>query len=124
MPASSSSAADAGCPESVTNTDRPRLCRSRAAAIPLRAIPTTSTMPLSQFQCRQTEQREDQRRDPETDNDLRFLPTLQLEVMMQRSHQKHAFAARLERHHLDHHGESLENKHAADEDQQQFVLDN
>ena len=48
---------------------------------------------------------------------------MQLEVVVQRRHAKHALARQLERRHLHDHRERFEHEHAADEHQQQFLLD-
>src|SRR6185503_5924810 len=107
---------------------------SSAAAIPLRAAPTTTTwrpttenasspMPSPQLQRRQTEQRKDDRRDQKTGDDLRLAPSDQLEVVMERRHLEHTFAGELEGGDLDDHRHPLEHEDAADDRQQQFLLD-
>src|SRR5436309_3541474 len=87
-------------------TIAPRSARSLAAAIPLRAAPTTVTrLPVtsnclaairpscsvsSQLQRRQAEQRKYDRHDDEPRDHLRFAPADQLEVMVQRRHLEHS----------------------------------
>src|SRR6185369_10322548 len=122
MPSLSSSERSGALPESVANTDFPRLCRSFAAATPLRAIPTINTISsgLPQFQGRKTEQCKDQRHDPEADDDFRFRPSSQFEVMVYRRHSENPLAAQLERQYLDHHRQSFDDEHPTDKHQQQF----
>src|SRR6185369_7303298 len=121
----SSSERSAALPESVANTDFPRLCRSFAAATPLRAIPTINTISsgLPQFQGRKTEQCKDQRHDPEADDDFRFRPSSQFEVMVYRRHSENPLSAQLERQHLDHHRQSFDDEYPTDKHQQQFLFD-
>src|SRR5688572_11816822 len=85
---------------SLRATVAPRSTRNLAAAIPLRAAPIIKTFfpanskthltpnPLPQLQCRQTQQRKQNREDQEAKDDLRLLPILHFKVMMQRRHLK------------------------------------
>src|ERR1700759_1612327 len=90
--------------ESLTVTRTPWVFRKRAAARPLLPRPTTSTrlfvssnmvsvVTLSQLQGRQRKQREDQRQDPESRDDLGLRPSTQFEVVVQRRHAKNTLAA-------------------------------
>src|SRR3990172_3068026 len=115
---------------SLTATRAPRAARKRAAAAPVRASPTTSACrPFSsivssaQLQRAQGKQREDQGGDPKTDDDLRLFPPHELEVVVERRHAEDALAGQLERPHLQDHRERFENKHAADEEKQNLLLD-
>src|SRR3981189_2885408 len=67
-----------------------------------------------QFQRGEAGERQHHRDDPETDHDLRFGPTLLLEMMMQRRHPEYAFAGQLERHHLHDDRDRFEHEQAAD----------
>src|SRR6201999_2613038 len=116
--------------ESLTVTRAPRAFRKRAAARPLLPRPTTRTRlfvssnmvsvpTLSQLQCRQCKQREDQGQDPEPGNNLGLRPSAQLEVMMQRRHAKNALApAQLIAAHLENHAQRLQDEYSADKREQ------
>src|SRR6516225_600740 len=78
---------------------------------------------LPQLQRRQGKQGKYQRRDPEAHDHLRLRPAQQLEVVMNRGHLEDAFLAHLVRRHLQYYRESFNHEHAADERQQQFLLD-
>src|SRR5688572_4930761 len=91
---------------SLNVTRAPRETSSSAAAIPLRAAPTTTTFwPLTEdsfirlpkLQRRETEQRKNDRDDQEARDDLWLTPSDQLEMVMQRRHPEHAFAREFER---------------------------
>src|SRR3954463_2154911 len=77
---------------------------------------------LSQFQRRQREQSKHQRCDPETHDDLRFRPSHQLKVMMNRRHFEDTFLAKLVRPDLQNHRQRLDYENAADKWQQQFLF--
>src|SRR4051812_26297086 len=89
-----SSGSSAAVFRSVATTVRPSPARKRAAAIPDRASPTTTTgfpaparpmesaNSLSQLQRGERQQREDEGDDPEPHHDLGFLPARELEVMV------------------------------------------
>ena len=51
---------------------------------------------LTHLECRQPDQRQNQRNDPEADHDLRLCPALFLEMMVDRGHQEHALSGLLE----------------------------
>src|SRR5262245_8011637 len=119
---------------SVRVTRAPRRTSSSAAAIPLRAAPTTTTRrpstlnapdPTSspQLQRRQTEQRENHRDDQKPRDHLGLAPADELEVVMNGRHLEHAFAREPERDDLDDHGEPFEHEDSADDREQQFLLD-
>src|SRR5262245_49561141 len=119
---------------SVSTTCAPRRASSSAAAIPLRAAPTTTTRrpttenassatPSPQLQRCQTEQRKDDRRDQKACDDLGLAPSDQFEVVMQRRHLEHPLAGQLEGGDLDDHRQAFEHEDAADDRQQQFLLD-
>src|SRR5690349_3350469 len=85
-------------------TRAPRRTSSSAAAMPLRAAPSTTTfrprtlkpsspMPSPQLQRGETEKREQDADDHEPRDHLRLAPANQLEVMMQRRHLEDALAA-------------------------------
>src|SRR4029077_10227006 len=78
---------------------------------------------LPQLQRRQRKQRKNQRDNPEPHDDLRFAPPEQFEMVMNGRHAKNAFAAQLERAHLQNHGKRLNYKHATNEKQQNLLLD-
>src|SRR4051812_19796895 len=77
----------------------------------------------SELQGREAEQREDDRDNHEPRDDLRLAPSDELEVMMDWSHPENTVAGRLERRHLDDHGERLDDEHAAHDDEEEFLLD-
>src|SRR5436190_20206040 len=78
----------------------------------------------AQLQRREAEQREDDRHDDEPRDDLRLAPANQLEVMMERRHAEQALPTRrLEIPDLQDHRKRLEHEHAADNRQQQLLLD-
>src|SRR5262249_50866464 len=76
-----------------------------------------------QFQCRQTEQRENQCRNPEPDDDFGLRPTLHFKMVVYRRHQKNSLTAQLERGDLNHHRQTFDHEHAAHENQKQLLLD-
>src|SRR5215469_2485099 len=78
---------------------------------------------LSQLQCGQREQGENQGSDPETHYHLRLGPAQQFEVVMNRRHFKDALLAELVRTDLQDHGQRFDYEYSADEWQQQFLLD-
>src|SRR5882672_85421 len=137
---------------SLRTTSPPRASRKRVSATPLRPAPTTTnrrpdtgsinarsdglggTAPpaipppdraprLPQLQGREADQSEDERDDPEPDDHLRLRPAGQLEMMVQGRHPKDPPAARLERRDLEDHRHRLHDEQAADEDQQDLLLD-
>src|SRR5688572_6550655 len=119
---------------SVSVTAAPRARSSSAAATPLRAAPTTTTRrprtekslsptPSPQLQRRQAEEREDHRHDQKSGDHLRLAPPHQFEVMVERRHLEHSLARELERRDLDDHRGRLGDEHAADDYEQQLLLD-
>src|SRR5688572_30573985 len=119
---------------SVSITRAPRRTRSSAAAIPLRAAPTTTTrLPLTekspfatpspQFQRRQAEQRADDRDDHKAGDDLWLAPSTELEVVMHRRHLEDPLSGQLERGDLQDDGRGLHHEDAADDDEQELLLD-
>src|SRR5262249_42086681 len=80
-------------------------------------------LPLSQLQRRQGEQGEDERRNPKSNDNLRFAPSQQLEMMMNRSHAQNALAAQFERSDLQDYGQCFDHKNPADKEQQNLLLD-
>src|SRR3989338_4262222 len=127
--AASAATADSGL-SSLTVTRAPRAARKRAAAAPVRASPTTSAfrsfssiVSSPQLQRAQGEQRENQRGNPETDDDLRLLPPDELEVVVERGHAEDAPAGQLEGADLQDHRQRLQDEHAADEEKQDLLLD-
>src|SRR6266566_6541796 len=129
---------------SVAVTFAPRAAQKSAVATPVLANPTTSTrLPrnsngfainlarffnrsasLPQLQRRQRKQRKNQRGDPKPHDHFRFAPTEQFEMMMNGRHAEDALAAQFERAHLQNHRNSFQYKNAADEKQQDLLLDN
>src|SRR6266496_939178 len=119
---------------SLAITIAPRETSRRAAATPLRAIPTTSTFlplrsirglkSLPQLQRREAEQREQYCNYQEPKHQLRFHATRnlrrihQLEVMMYRGHLEYAPMKNLERSDLQNHRHRFDHEHAADHHQQ------
>src|SRR5271157_6484108 len=119
------------------------LAQKSAVATPVRASPTTSTRilrnsidpgisstarpfrarPSPQFQRRQREQREHQRRNPEAHDHLALAPTQQFKMVMDRRHAENSLAAQFERTHLQNHRERFDHENSADEEQQHFLLD-
>src|SRR5262245_17610553 len=79
---------------------------------------------LTQLQRGQREQRKDQRDDPEARDDLRFRPASQLKMVVQWRHLEDPLLAQLVGAHLNDHRQRLHHKNAADERQQQLLLDN
>src|SRR5215216_5828086 len=117
---------------SVSSTRAPLRASSSAAAMPLRAAPTTTTRrpatvnpstPSPQLERCQAEQRKDDGQDQEARDDLRLAPTDQLEVMVDRRHLEHALAGELEGRDLDHDRRRLHHEDATDDDEQQLLLD-
>ncbi len=79
---------------------------------------------ICKLQRRQTEQRENDSHDHEARDHLRLAPAAQLEVVMQRRHAEDALpAGRLEVADLQHDRGGFEQEHAADQHQQQLLLD-
>src|ERR1044071_9254399 len=119
---------------SVSITRAPRRSASSAAAMPLRAAPTTTTRrprtenpvastPSPQLQRRQAEQRKDDSHDQKARDHLRLAPSDQLEVMVDRGHLEHALTCELEGSNLDDDGQRFDDEHAADDGEQQLLLD-
>src|SRR5215470_16579501 len=129
---------------SVAVTMAPRAAQNNAVATPVRASPTTSTrlffssidpgialrrstqLPqdsLSQFQRRQRKQRENQRRNPKAHDHLRFAPTRQFEMMMDRRHAKNPLPTQFEGTNLQDHGNRFDDKNPANKKQQDFLFD-
>src|SRR5256885_16700143 len=80
--------------------------------------------PSSQLQRREAEQREDDREDHEARDHLRLAPADQLEVVVERRHAEQPLSARrLEVADLQDDGERLEEEDAADDRQEQLLLD-
>src|SRR5216684_4103694 len=77
---------------------------------------------LSQFQGRESKQREHQGRDPEPDNDLRFRPADQFKVVVNGRHLEDAFLAQFVRAHLQDHRKRFNHEDSADKRKQQFLL--
>src|SRR5207253_1060425 len=117
----------------------PRRASSAAAAMPLRAAPTTVTrLPLAlnsiaplprslprsspQLQGRQAEQRTDDGGDDEPGDHLWLAPAEELEVMMKRRHPEQSLTAgRLEITDLQDDREDLDREHSADDHQQDLL---
>src|SRR5438067_10010519 len=82
----------------------------------------------TQFQSRETQQREENRDDEEAEDDLRLLPAGHLEVVVQRRHLKEPTPRaqpplrQLEERDLERHRQSLYDIDAADENQNQLLL--
>src|ERR1700677_654682 len=83
---------------------------------------TGETSKSSQLQGRQADEREHDRDDPETDDDLRLGPTQLLEMMVDGRHLENAFAGELERNHLHDHRNRLEHEQPADNREHDLVL--
>src|SRR6202521_5340459 len=77
----------------------------------------------SQFQGSQCKQRKYQRRNPEAHDHLRLRPAQQFEVMVNRRHLENALLTQLVGTNLQDHRKRLDNENAANERQQQFLLD-
>src|SRR6202795_3663459 len=109
--------ASLSAPSSLAITSAPPAFRAWQLASPDPPRPNTATvLPAKevtgikrspQFQRREAGQRQHHRNDPEPDHDLRFGPAQLLEMMMDRRHPEHAFAGKLERHHLHDHRDRL-----------------
>src|SRR5262249_15807963 len=67
------------------------------------SLPLTALTQSPQLQRRETQQREQNRDDQKSENDLRLLPPQHFKVMVERRHLEDAFAAQFEGPHLDHH---------------------
>src|SRR5260370_9093732 len=129
---------------SVAVTFPRRADQTSAVATPVLASPTTSTrLPrnsngfamdpakpfsqdasLPQFQRRQSKQRKNQRSDPKPHDHFRFAPAEQFEMVMNGRHAEDALAAQFERAHLQTPRNGFQYKNAADEKQQNLLLDN
>src|SRR5271170_2887261 len=92
-----------------------------ATFLPAKVV-TGITTRLPQFQGRQPRQREHDRDDPETNNDLRLGPAELLEMMMDRRHLEHAFTGELVRHHLHDDRHRFEHEQAADDGKHDLML--
>src|SRR6266849_3853958 len=128
---------------SVAVTFAPRAAQKSAVATPVLASPMTSTrlprnsngfgiyLPkslnrnasLPQLQRRQRKQRKNQRGDPKPHDHFRFAPTQQFEMVMDGRHAEDALTAQLERAHLQNHRNGFQHKNAANEEQQNLLLD-
>src|SRR5690242_1050687 len=131
LPAACARPALSAEPESTPITSAPRSRSASAAATPERARPTTRYGPggsggrkpwllptdreLVQREADRGERRGD---DPETQDDLRLRPGLQLEMVVNRGHQEHPLAERLKREDLDHDRQRLDHEDPAEQDQQ------
>src|SRR5207244_2915663 len=82
-----------------------------------------ASTPSPQLQRRQAEQRKDDGHDQEAGDDLWLAPPDQLEVMVNRRHLEHALARELEGRDLDDHRERFDDEDAADNRQEQLLLD-
>ena len=71
---------------------------------------------------READRAADRGDDPEAQDDLRLRPGAELEVVVDRRHQEHALAERLERGDLDQHRQRLDDEDAAEDDQQHLGL--
>src|SRR4051812_37969749 len=132
--ARSSGAASNDGRDSVSVTWAPRRTRSVAAAIPLRAAPTTTTRrpatekspatPSPQLERRHAEQRETNSEDDQPSDHLRFLPPNLLEVVMQWRHLEQPLASgRLEVRDLEHDRGTLHDPDSPHDRQEQFLFD-
>src|ERR1700691_2399582 len=83
---------------------------------------TAETSKSSQLQGRQAHERQHDRDDPKTDDDLRFGPTHLLEMMMDGRHLENAFAGQFERYHLHDHRTRFEHEQPADNGKHDLVL--
>ena len=80
-------------------------------------------IPLPQLQRCEGKESKHQRRDPEASDDLRLFPSLQLEVVVNRRHAEDSLTPRLKRYDLNDDGERFQHENAANERQQQLLLD-
>src|SRR6266571_346390 len=133
----SGSAATASSRVSDSVTCAPRRASSSAAAMPLLPAPATVTRfpstlnpktatpnrASAKLQRCQAEQRENNRDNHEARNHLGLAPADELEVMMDRRHFEHALSGQFEGGHLDDDRQRFEHEHAADDAEQQFLLD-
>src|SRR5208282_4357980 len=92
-----------------------------ATFLPAKVV-TGITTKLPQLQGREPGQREHDRDNPETNNDLRLGPAELLEMVVDRRHLEDALSGQLERHHLDDDGDRLEHEQAADDGEHDLVL--
>src|SRR6516225_11038952 len=130
-PAADAAARRSGASSQASTAAPPRLSAC-AAARPERARPSTATfsfsnavtsiIPLPQFQRGKPRDRQHRSDDPEADDDGRLLPSLLLEVVMERRHAKDPLARELEARHLHDHRHGLEHEEAADNGEHQLVL--
>ena len=72
------------------------------------------------MQCKHRQYAEHQLRCPERPDYACFRPAFKLEMMMNRAHQKYAFACRLKRRYLNYNGQRFNNEQSAKDNQQQF----
>src|SRR4051794_40492382 len=77
----------------------------------------------SDLQGRQTDQRQDHRNDPKSNNDRRLGPALLLEMMVQRGHEEDPLAGALVPEDLNDDRHRLDDEQAADDHQYDLVLD-
>src|SRR5262245_8001938 len=76
----------------------------------------------AQLQSRQTEERKNNRHDPEPDHHLALVPARQLEVMVDRCHPEYAFPGEAKGRDLQDHRDSLEHADPADHGEEQLLL--
>src|SRR6516225_4984692 len=81
------------------------------------------TTPLPQLQSGERKKGKDQRRDPEASDDFGLFPPLQLEVVVNGRHAEDSLTPRLKRYDLNDDGERFQHENAANERQQQLLLD-
>src|SRR5437588_12166312 len=113
LSAAAASDGSSAVPASRPITCSPWLRSVSAAASPERARPSTAYGPPgnggrdlptnAELIDGEANRAEGRRHDPEAQDDLRLRPRSQLEVVVDRSHQEHAFSEELKRNHLDHH---------------------
>src|SRR5262245_8268481 len=101
-----------GRPSSASRKAAPRVSVSMASSLIMKSSP--------QLECRQREERQCERDDPEAHDDLRLRPPGQLVVVVERRHAEDAAARQLEARDLDDHGARLDHVEPADERQQQL----
>src|SRR5580704_320015 len=76
-----------------------------------------------QLQCRETDQRQHDSNDPETDHDRGFAPAELFEMMMDRRHAEDALAGQPERDHLDDDRDGLEHEKPTNDGKNDLMLD-
>src|SRR5207244_1981519 len=77
---------------------------------------------LPQLQCRQSEEGEDDRQNPEPDNHRIFFPAAQFEMMMEWRHRENTLAGQSKAQDLEDHGNRFEHENTTHDRKKQFLF--